>query len=282
MCSIPEDGDRIFALADFAFILVSQQREEGEDRPVIVNTTFVEQVMGGRNPVGQRFRYPRYRPAEEDEEHQWYEIVGMVGPFGANPVNPSRDAAVYEPLAPGETARMGYLVEVAGDPATLVPRFREIVAQVDPEATALQARPVTEMMEAERSIFRWFGLMPVVLAGVAFLLSVSGLYALMSFTVSQRTREIGIRTALGARAWNVVSTIARRAALQLVFGMTLGAGWAWMLLNEISDDSMLMPVNIPLTIGFTLLCATLVGAAACASPTIRGLRIQPSEALREF
>ena len=141
---------------------------------------------------------------------------------------------------------------------------------------------VSDVIAVEGIVFRGLFLMEVLLAGVAFLLSATGLYALMSFTVSQRTREIGIRTALGARPWSIISTIARRAAIQLGLGLALGAVWAWLLLEEVSADSMALPINIPVTIAYTMAGAALVGVVACASPTMRGLRIQPSEALREF
>ena len=113
------------------------------------------------------------------------------------------------------------------------------------------------------------------------MVAAAGLYALMSFTVSQRAREVAIRSALGARTSNIVSTIARRAAIQLGIGLALGGVWAWVLLGQIVDDPLIMSINKPVTIGITLLVTAIVGVVGCASPTIRGLRIQPSEAMRE-
>jgi ABC-type antimicrobial peptide transport system permease subunit len=196
-----------------------------------------------------------------------------------NPLNPKRDAGYYGVKPLGEL-RPNYLVEVAGDPAAFAPRFRSIVAAVDPEITVEGAMAVSEVMASEGNFFRMMYSIQLALAAVAFLLSVSGLYALMSFTVSQRTREIGIRTALGARPWSIVSTIGRRAALQLGVGVILGGAWAWMLLRQITSAT-IGEVDVPLTVAVTMAATALVGAAACASPTLRGLRIQPSEALRE-
>ncbi len=247
---------------------------------VIVNTSFVEQALGGRNPIGVRFRHNR-RIDLETETYDWFEIVGVVGAFGMNYLNPTMDAGIYYPMASGERNFVQYIVELEGDPSDFAPRFREIVAGIDQEATVHSPMPVDEIMEMEGSVYRWGATMQVLIAGVAFLLSVTGLYALMSFTVSQRTREIGIRTALGARPWGIVSTVARRAAIQLAVGLSLGAVAAWTLLNEITFDATGLAVNIPLTVAFTVVGAAAIGIVACAAPTIRGLRIQPTEALRE-
>ena len=256
----------------------------GEDpadhRPsVIVNTRFVDEVLGGRNPIGLRFHYRSF--LDEGEEPLWYEVVGVVGPLAMNAFNPQRDEGVYHPIAAGEINPMRYLVEAEGDPQVLAPVLRDLVARLDPEASVPRALPLQDMIRSESRILRWIFLGQVVLAGVAFLLSVTGLYALMSFTVSQRRREIGVRAALGARPWSIVKTIARRAALQLALGLGLGGVWAWVLLGQIADDSMTMPTNVPVTILVTLVGAGLVGAAACAEPTIRGLRIQPVEAMSD-
>jgi putative ABC transport system permease protein len=104
----------------------------------------------------------------------------------------------------------------------------------------------------------------------------------MSFTVSQRTREIGIRTALGARPSDIVATVARRTAVPFGLGLVLGAGWGWILLGQFTQQEIAVPTSRPLTLAVTLGCTALVGVVACLRPTLRGLRIQPTEALREL
>ena len=246
---------------------------------VIVNESFVRHVLGGRNAVGQRLRHaPQGTAWGALDEGEWYEIVGVVGSFGINPQNSARDAAIYHPLAPGEVNPIQYAVEVAGDPEAFVRRFRQIAASVEPEATVdsglLGASIRTESL-ANGTIF----LLVLVFASAAFLLSATGLYALMSFTVSQRTREIGIRAALGASTSDIVSAVARRAAIQVGVGLALGVGWGWVLLNN--QDFGFEVGNIPLTLALTAAVAACVCLLACAYPTLRGLRIQPTEALRE-
>ncbi len=120
------------------------------------------------------------------------------------------------------------------------------------------------------------------LTRVKLILRSTGLYALLSFTVSQRTREIGIRTALGAGTADIVFAVARRAAIQVGVGLALGVGWGWVLLNETQFDVTIEVGNILLTLALTAAVAGCVCLFACAHPTLRGLRIQPTEALREL
>ena len=212
------------------------------------------------------------------DEDEWYEIVGVVGSFGTNPQNSARDAAIYHPLAPGEVNPIQYAVEVARDPEAFLPRFRKIAASVDREAT-VNAGLLSASIRTEGLMLRSMFLLVVGLASVTFLLSAAGLYALMSFTVSQRTREIGIRTALGAGTAEIVSAVARQAALQVGVGLALGAGWGWVLL---SGQEMSIEVgNVPLTLALTAAVAACVCLLACAQPTLRALRLEPTEALRE-
>lgn len=251
--------------------------------PVIVNTSFVERLLGGRNAVGQRFRLARAVQAEGGPA--WFEIVGVVGPFGMNPIHPAGDAGFYEPVRSGATSSVRFLIEVAGDPAAFAPRFREIVAAVDPEATVDEAVPLDQAWASDAGIYTVIYGIQIVLAGIAFVLAVSGLYALMSFTVTQRTREVAIRSALGAGPWSIISTITRWAGLHLAIGLALGGVWAWVLLRVIAPGEVrelqAAHVNVPLTIAATLAIAGIVGILGCASPTLRGLHIQPGEALRE-
>jgi ABC-type antimicrobial peptide transport system permease subunit len=127
---------------------------------------------------------------------------------------------------------------------------------------------------------RFVALAVVFIAGIAVFLPTAGLYALVSCTVAQRTREIGIRTALGARPRNIVVTIARRAVGQLAAGVVLGLAFAAVIMgNEYQQDQLFEHVKAP-AVTMVVLATLLVGTLACLVPTLRGLRIQPMEAMR--
>ena len=137
---------------------------------------------------------------------------------------------------------------------------------------------LSDLADNELSVFRWGAFALVLLTLVTLALSAAGLYALMSFTVAQRTREIGIRTALGARPSSVVYTIARRAAVQLTLGVVFGIPFGLYLFQDETTTKALDP---SLVVAGVVAGTMLVGMLACLVPTLRGLRIQPTEALRE-
>ena len=128
----------------------------------------------------------------------------------------------------------------------------------------------------------WSGLGSVALTGRLLALSASGIYALMSFTVGERTREIGIRIALGAQRNSVVFTVAKRALAQLGVGVLLGMASAAWILSEFRSGGRI-PTDSPFLLAFILggSVMVLIGLLACTAPTLRALRIMPTEALRE-
>jgi hypothetical protein len=250
----------------------------GKDRTaVIVNTAFVERVLGGRNPIGKRVRYV---VAADREPGPWYEIVGVVGNLGMNSLSPGRDEGLYHPAAPGELQAVLLAIHVGEDPLAFVPRLRRIASEVDPEAMIQYPRVLSDAPNLDKTVNLYYYLLLVFLCGMAIVLSAAGLYALMSFTVSQRTREIGIRTALGAQPERILVAVARRAFFQLVAGIAVGMLVGLGLLYALRDANIPGPgpvVTIAVCSGFML----LVGMLACLGPTLRGLRIQPVEALKE-
>jgi hypothetical protein len=253
--------------------------ERGSHRvPAIVNTTFVEQVLGGRNPIGRRLRYLPDAAGPDAS----YEIVGVVGPLGLNPVNPDSDAGVYHPAAPGEINAIGFVVDLIDDPMDFVPRIREIAAEVDPAAMVRNPMLLSDLAEREWLGLRYLALGPVLFSIVAILLSAAGLYAVMAFSVSQRTREIGIRAALGASRASIVATIGRKAALQLGLGSLLGCALAVPVMISVSGDPLVHPQSPVLVVLGVISGLVSSGVLACASPAVRAARIQPTEALRDW
>ena len=245
--------------------------------PIIVNDRFVERVLGGGDALGRRLRFT-VPPATREE---WFEIVGVVETFGANVTNPERSEAVYMPLGSADFHPMRYIIEVAGSPTDFLPTLRSIATDVDPEAMVQDAQTLADFVALRLLEMRSVSIMIFLLSGVGMILAATGLYALMSFTVSQRTREIGIRTALGAGARSVVMTIAKRALVQLLVGVTLGSVFGWWLLDMVLNDGEFVVSSLPGLVAGVAAAVLVFAALSCLSPTLRGLRIQPTEALAE-
>jgi putative ABC transport system permease protein len=249
---------------------------------VIVNTTFVKHVLGGGNALGRRFRVVG---GGDTEPGPWREIVGVVGHLGMNVESPLLDAGFYKPLPSGDNGRL--LIHVAGShPERLVADVRRVAAEIDPKAKVDDPSRLDDYLRnnPKRITSFWTAVVDAMIAGVAILLSAAGLYALVSFTVSQRRREIGIRTALGARVRSIVATIARRAVLQLVVGVLVGLGVRLVLVEMsgfTSDPNGETPSQTSL-LALTIATTLAIGLGACIPPLVRGLRIRPVEALREI
>jgi predicted permease len=270
-------GARIRNGRDFTTADVDSATQAG--RPVIiVNAALVEGVLGGRNPIGQRIRFV---VPEDQEPGPWMEIVGVVGNLGMNEAEPAQAEGIYIPQAPGRIHPIWLAIHVGDNPLSFTPRLREITRQVNPEAMIQYPYALDDAPNGGKQAVRYGSLLLLFLSGVAILLSGAGLYALMSFTVSQRTREIGVRTALGAGRTHIILAIARRALFQLVAGTVAGIALALWFLSESVDDPSAYSIGPGVILA---LCASLmfsVGILACVIPTARGLKIQPVEALRE-
>jgi putative ABC transport system permease protein len=247
---------------------------------VIVNQTFVQNVLGGRNPIGRRVRYSGYEEGPRSFDatgDPWYEIVGVVNDLGFAYGRDPKVGGFYHPVAAGEASPGRLAVHVAGDPASLGPRLRNIAAAVDPALRLYDLMPIDRIVDAELHFYAvWFWIL-IGATGVALLLSLAGLYAVMSFTVAQRTREIGIRVALGASRRRILTAIFRRPLTQLTLGVVTGG--ALMVLIVVGGGERLRLVDL----GMMLVYVTIMGAVCLLSavvPTRRALGVEPADALR--
>lgn len=256
---------------------------------IIVNSKFVERTMHERDPVGRLLRL-ELEPGPVQPESPVFEIVGVVPDLENNAVNHMFDGTpvAYLPAAPGTAHPFSVIVDVGPDPAAFAPRLRRIVAEADPTALVSGIGALDEPSGVEL-VGIWALTLLASLAGIAIALSTAALYALMSFTIARRTREIGIRTALGGSKARIVWTVSRRALLQLGTGVGLGAvfwvtvlrlatgGWGFgAAASELAVATAQWPTVLLLTAG----AVVSVGLAACMTPTLKGIRIRPVDALR--
>ena len=256
--------------------------EPGRDA-VIVNQSFVRQVLGGRDPIGRRVQEVR-EPGQSAQPGQpparTYQIVGVVRDLGMSSEGPDRNAGLYRPATPaGDEMRVVVRV-VGGAPSALAPRLRAIALAVDPAVHVDEVLPLDEVGRSERMGMRLLAATIGLFAMAALLLSSTGIYAMMAFTVSQRTREIGIRAALGAHPGRIVGAIFARALRQLAAGAVVGAVGATLIVYTGLSDQLAQDGPWLMLAVAALVIA--VGLAACAVPARRALRIQPTEALRQI
>jgi predicted permease len=259
---------------------VPDDRESGSGT-VIVDRAFVEQVLGGASAVGRRARHVPWGDAEPGP---WLQIVGVVESFPLNEsTEPGVQGKVYSAVPPVSPA----LALRVGSTRDLSRRLREVVAELDPTvgiATPLpldvvyRSRPDTTVAR----LMAW--VLSLAILSLVFL-STAGIYALTSFAVTQRRREIGIRVALGAFPRRILGSIFSRAAMQLGLGIILGSAMAIPIaiyLRQIDLDLLVLDApNVPWVLLAVAALVMAVGLAGSVGPARRGLSIQAADVLKE-
>jgi putative ABC transport system permease protein len=241
---------------------------------VVVNQSFVEKVLGGRNAVGRHFRY-RFGNGVQMPDQPWMEIVGVVRNMGMAMEPAPLTAGAYLPLFLSNVSTVSIAARVAGDMTAATNAFRAIVAKADPTLRVSDVQPLSLVtgngLRTGNYVVRAFSLISV----AALVLALSGIYAVMSFTVSRRTREIGIRVALGSKPSGVVLTILRRPLIQLAAGVAFGG----LLTLGIAS---LAGVSLAFSFGLLGYALVMLGVCllACVVPAWRALKVDPIAALR--
>jgi putative ABC transport system permease protein len=238
-------------------------------RTVIVNQSFAQAVLGGTNPIGRRIRISD--PTQQSGNAPWHDVVGVVPDLG---VAPDERAAyrprIYQPLVPGGSYPVRMAVHTMGDPLLFASRLRSIARDLDPTLQISEIARFDQVAAAgarTMTLLFWFFL---ALAVVVVLLSLTGIYAVLSFTASQRTREVGIRVALGGRPRHVIAVLFRRPLMQIGLGILIGL----VIADRMSKGNMVRVIAV-------YACAVVaVSALATLGPVRRALRIDPIEALR--
>jgi putative ABC transport system permease protein len=266
-------------------------------RVAIVDHSFIEQVLEGRNAVGQqvRFRYPSrssrsWGPGSVDDPAgpgDWYEVIGVVRDLGVDaPTQDGRAAGFYIPATPDMFDEIHMIVHTRGsDPMTLAPRVREAAAAAAPSLPLVDMQRASEANNDVLWTLTMWLRMTSVLSAVAIVLSLAGIFAVLAFTVARRTREIGVRVALGASRRRVVAATFRRPLFQVTLGVVVGtavvfAGALLMRNTELPGSE--HPLGLEGTAmivgyGLVMLGVCMLG---CVVPIRRALRIEPTVALK--
>jgi len=280
MTSSARVGPGFFELAGLPLVAGRDFRESeifGGHPVVIVDESFVRLHLGRRNPIGLLIR-----EAAGDggaERGPWREIIGVVRDIKRKPTTVWEGAVLYLP-APASTPGMRLLLRTEGRASALIDRVQTVALDAVPSLRLDDAISADRMAEQDilpaRLLLRALG----VTAAVAMLLSMAGIYALSSFTLSRRTREIGIRVALGARPRRIITNVFSRTFTQVSLGALAGvfpaAGVVTMFLGD-SGPGYVGAAVVALAVAAFILCVALV---SCTVPLRRALQIDPMQALR--
>ena len=248
---------------------------------VIINEQLAAEFFPGEDPVGRQLRFTQRDPAPDVVPDRWRTIVGISPSIRHGSAQDAYlNAVVYLPYRQDAPRAASLVVRSALPPASIMEAVRREVRAIDEDQPVFTIQTVEEMLAAGRWPYRIFGSLFVVLGVIALVLSCVALYAVMAYSVTQRTQEIGVRMALGARRQQVSWLILRRGFVQLAIGLPLGLAGALALgvvLQGILVD--LLPGD-PLTLAAVTVLLSIVSVAACLIPALRATRIDPVVALR--
>jgi putative ABC transport system permease protein len=241
---------------------------------VVVNETFVRTFWGeGVNAVGRRIRY-------NGDKSPWITIVGVAGDvkhYGLeNPMRPG----VYLPLGSDPRPNLTLALRTKVEPASLTPALRDLLRQMDPETPLVRPRTMEEQIARSTALRAAFSWMLAVFAGLAFALAIGGAYGVATYLVTQRTREIGIRVALGAGTADIFRSVVATGILVVVAGVAIGVAGSVAVAGLLG--SALFGVSTHDAGVLTVVTLVLLGTAAIANglPARRAARIDPMRSLR--
>jgi putative ABC transport system permease protein len=264
-------GDTFIAGRDF-----TAADGTGSALNIIVNRQCAETFWHGENAIGKRLRV-----YEKDVAQPWLTVVGIVPNISTDSQSRSkRAAAIYIPYGLENDSSMFVAARTAVPPSTLKQVFRREVQAIDADLPVLNLRTMDEQMERRNWPYKVFGTLFAIFAAIALGLASVGLYAVIAHSVNQRTQEIGVRIALGARDSNILRLVFSQGMTQLVIGLVLGLAAAMTVTRVLKS----LLIDVSPTDPATFITVTLVLAAAaglgCLIPACRAMRVDPIEALR--
>lgn len=252
----------------------TEQDKAGSQPVIIVNETLARKYWPNTDPLGKRMRYPG--PLEQNP---WMQVVGVVQDVKHElnlPVTPD----YYVPHAQDAWQSMVLVAKTKVEPAAMAAPIRQQVWAIDKDQPVFDVHTMREVQAISLALYSFSSVMLGIFAGVALLLAAIGIYGVMSYTVSQRTQEIGIRMALGARAADVLKLVIRNGMSMAVIGVVAGLAGAFAITRLMA--SLLFGVSPTDAVTFALVTAGLLVVAllACYIPARRATKVDPLVALR--
>ncbi len=252
----------------------TDQDKPGATPVVIVNETLARKHWPGENAIGKRIRF--YGPLDRAP---WMEIVGVIKDVKHElnlPVTPE----YYLPHAQAPSYAMVLVARTSVDPGSLAPALRQQVWAIDKDQPVFDVRTMQEVRSMSVALYSFSSVMLAIFAAVALALASIGIYGVMAFAVTQRTQEIGIRMALGARALDVLKLVVKHGMKLAVFGIILGLVGSWAITRFMEKLLVDVKPTDLLTFSVVSLFLLLSAFVACYLPARRATKIDPLEALR--
>jgi predicted permease len=250
--------------------------DDADGRPVaLISASLAERLWAGEEPVGSRLRLAR----AGDDEAPWLTVVGVVADVVYERFELDTDA-VYVPLAQRPSRFVTVAVAASGSAASAFDTLSSAVSALDADLPLYWVRSMEQWLDLAAFDHRLLARIFAVLGVFALVLAMAGLYAVLAFSVSQRTREIGVRRALGATDGRIAGTVVRQGLAQTVLGIVLGTVLAWGFARALSGVLFGIDGLDSASVAAVVAMFIVTAAAAALVPTLRALRVEPVTALR--
>jgi putative ABC transport system permease protein len=243
---------------------------------VIVSQAWVKAYLPGEDPIGKRLRFA------VSATQPYREIVGVVGNSAIGQLDSSVSPALFCPFDQSAYSYINYVVRAAGNPAIVPNEVRDALRRTDPQLFPVQLLTMEQIIQQSPSVFmrRYPSYLIGSFAALALLLASIGVYGLISYSVSQRTREIGIRVALGAQQGEVIRMVMGQGAKLTLIGVLIGMMAALGFTQLMSSILYRVKAADPLTFASVPTLLAIVALTACYIPARRAMRVDPMVALR--
>lgn len=244
---------------------------------VIINEAAAKKYWPGEDPVEQKLRIHVSLVSLESEPRF---VVGVVGNVRSEALDVEPEPELYIPHAQHPVDMMTFVVRAAKSSESYLPMIRKEVRMLDPQLPVWEVRSLEEIVGLSVAEKRFLMLLISIFAALALLLGAVGIYGVISYTVSMRTREIGLRMAIGAQGRDVVQLFVREGMFLALCGIVVGIAGAFALSRVLSSLLFRISATDPLTLGFVGLVLGVVALLACYVPAHRASKIDPVQALR--
>ncbi|HEY6290810.1 MAG TPA: ABC transporter permease [Terriglobia bacterium] len=242
---------------------------------VVISERLARRIWPGQDPVGKRMKLGRERAHEA-----WRTVVGVVGDVKLSTFDPEPNPTVYVPFAQVPQASLTLAVRTSGDPVALAAAARASAQSIDPDQPAYDVRTLDQLLSDNDSGIEFSARMMMAFGAIALILAAGGIFAVMAYSVRQRTHEIGVRMALGAQRKDTLKLVLGYALKLSVAGLAIGVPCALVLTRALSSLLFgVIRIDPLIFAGFTVLLA-LIGALAAYVPARWATRVDPMEALR--